>query len=378
MFSALVSTAIAAAVLVWTWHTPAGDQGDDETQLGAMLTQTLAASSIEPILAGDRIHLGVLVNRLRQVDRVAGAAIYTVDNQMLALGGELTHGSEYSAPVTQDDTVIGFVRVSLQEVPISALWTRVLISLACILLVPLATVLCVTRLAADMAARRAAATAADDFEEHADPDPGAFIEETEFLVLANLYNHFSLTPETRDLVLERTLTLAARISRLYSGEAAIVPGKGVLLSFTETGTDATCQQRAFEATSAAFLLAGVLRREERLGEYRLGAHCLHKRWGVRGETVSVRLAIEDAALLAAIAVEGTLVASREFRDRLKSDVRLDITDLSNPVLEHLRTAAGEACAIALIDTRQLALLERQAALLFNSADQDSASSESTF
>ena len=73
--------------------------------------------------------------------------------------------------------------------------------------------------------------------------------------------------------------------------------------------------------------------------------------------------IEDAALLAAIAADGCLVASQAFRACLADDPRVHSAVLTHPLLANLQDGDGRAVTLSVEDTRQQALLARQAGAL---------------
>ena len=76
------------------------------------MAQTLASLSLEPLLKLDRMHLGVLSARVAAVPEVSGVAVLTLDDQVLALSGELT-SPRYTETVVFDDSAVGYVRVAL-------------------------------------------------------------------------------------------------------------------------------------------------------------------------------------------------------------------------------------------------------------------------
>ncbi|MAT85289.1 MAG: hypothetical protein CMD39_13475, partial [Gammaproteobacteria bacterium] len=105
----------------------------EETRLerfGNATAQALAELAVEPLTRQDRLHLGVIGNRLAELDTVTGVASYGPDNTLLASTGELD-GVRFSQPVTLDDTLVGYVRISVDPAAFQAVsgWRYPLLAL---------------------------------------------------------------------------------------------------------------------------------------------------------------------------------------------------------------------------------------------------------
>ena len=81
-------------------------------RFGASMAGSVAELCVEPLLKQDRMHLGVLSNRIAAVAEVSGVGIFTLDDQVLALSGKLGP-PRYAHPISFDDSVVGYVRISV-------------------------------------------------------------------------------------------------------------------------------------------------------------------------------------------------------------------------------------------------------------------------
>ena len=82
---------------------------------GDTMTASLASQAIEPFLAEDGIHLGVLANRLVELPEINGVSFHTMEERTLALSGDVTRAGRSPRPVAHDDAVLGFVRLYVDE-----------------------------------------------------------------------------------------------------------------------------------------------------------------------------------------------------------------------------------------------------------------------
>jgi hypothetical protein len=348
-------TAVATALALFLIWSPAS--GQDGDRLGAALVGTLAQSSINPILAQDRIHLGVLANRLMAIDGVLGVSVYDADNQLLALSGTHVHGSTASAPVTLDDTVIGFVRVTLAGADDTGGWLRIFATALALLVVPALSAWSARKL------RNLGTESAVAGEDERDGRV-AWIETVGYVVVANFYNQLSLHAGERASSSRAGLATAQAVARLYGGTTAMLDGRGVALSFDGS------VPRPFEIACAAFVLAECLRRESS-AEYRFAVHRFESRVapGDSADDASdLRIAAQDdAALLSALARPGAVVASAEFCAELGDRDQVCADPFRHPLLEGLETIDGLGCRIGLLDVEHERLIGRQATAVLDQA-----------
>ena len=108
------AAALAAGPRDWASH------GLDADALGQSLTTQTATSATELLVSNDILSLNVLLNNLTKNPLVAHAAIYSVDNRILAEAGSRpkqgllgeTEGL-YSTPITFQEVIAGHLRISL-------------------------------------------------------------------------------------------------------------------------------------------------------------------------------------------------------------------------------------------------------------------------
>lgn len=119
---ALVITGMAMVWLIghFTTRLQLAQQTDS---LGASLANQTALLATELVLANDLISLNVLLTELTRSPAIAQAAVFTVDDQVLAIAGpsaarlperEPGPSGSYVAPIALQDSVAGYVRVYLE------------------------------------------------------------------------------------------------------------------------------------------------------------------------------------------------------------------------------------------------------------------------
>ena len=359
---AALATLLTMVCTTWVWH--ATEQSYTRTErFGASLAGSFAALAAEPLLKQDRMHLAVIGNRMTTIDEVAGVSVFSVDNQLLATGGESTTGPTYSAPVTFDESIMGYVRVTLDPAMLSEgiSWTRIALSLITLLGVPW---LCV----AVLRLRLAPQTATDNVTAVELPAP----EEDDvqhYLLAFNLYNQIGLAPEVRTAELAHATAVAKRVGGVYSATVGPLPGTGLLMHFP--GTDQ--EDRGLQVLCAAFAVAHLL--DDQAGVYRLGLHTIDL--PPAAELPEAAPEISDAALLSALAKHMTLAVSDHFPLRLLQQNRVEYSPLDSPLLEEIATADGGGYLVTALSPAQTALVKQQV-VRFSQDHGDSTASESTF
>jgi uncharacterized membrane protein affecting hemolysin expression len=357
-------------------------------RFGTAAARALAELAVEPLMRQDRMHLGVIGNRLAETAEISGVASYTADNELLTSTGDMA-GPQYSQPVTVDDSIVGYVRLALHPPAfVQAYRARLLALLAVAVLVAVLvatgwTVAGAVRrgeLAAVMpqrprwlrtsspaptaeksaaAKKRAAANnraaakkrttaaddaTADDATQHSEAENGtigdssttdraAGTEIRHYLLAVNLYNQLSMEPNEREFELSLCAELAEAVAEIYQGQVVKLPGVGVLVDFDHTGDD----DRPFQILCAAFVLSRLLDDETPFGTYRLGLNL-----AVRPADQPLPLddaSIADAALLSALAKDAVLAISAPYAGTLEDEPRAAIRALVNPLLDELTTSS---------------------------------------
>jgi len=340
---------------------------DRATELGEQLAAGLAQLAAEPLATRDRIALGVLANRVVELEDIVGATIYTVDDDVLAISGEPRRGAHVTRPITQENNIVGYVRLTLSEPapePVRpTLWTSLLLALLVPPLVVGIRHLPWHRLTAawsGLAPRRAPARGhappIDPAEstETSPPEPAPPVAERRALLAVNLFNQLSLPPRLRDAELARAARLAEAAADLYTGRVTTLPGTGMLLEFEEVGDP----ERPFQVLCAAFLLARLLDADDAEGRFRFG---LHQALMPPGEDIAPDdPAVQDAALLSAVAKPGTIAVSAELFARVSRPERVLSQQMANPLLHQLESTEPSACLVGGLDATHDEVIEQQA------------------
>ena len=345
---AATTALLSAAALFLIWEGRADRQQDWET--GEMLAELAARASVDGLIAEDRIELGVVANRLAGVPGVAGVAIITVEDELLALSGTLEAGTPFVHPIVLDDTLLGLARISLEPRTAALDWIQVATSVVALLAVALLVAWWSTRIGGH------AAQPAEDAATEPDPPPQAA---TRYLLIGNLHNQLTLTGSERKRVVERALAIARRVGEIYGSRSSYLPGKGLLTTFSAQGGN----DPAFKVVCAAFLTAECLAGELSTSHYRFGLHAIELQAGKRLSDHPE--ALEDAVLLAAMGKSGAIVASESFFTRLHDPDLLEAESLSHPMLEQLHGSPKRGYLITGLESSRRALLDRQASHLVN-------------
>ncbi len=358
-------------LLLWAAAT---DEDARLDHFGRALAEALAAQVVEPVLARDLIHLGVLVNRIVALPEVAGASIHGIDNEPLALSGDVRRGRSFPAQVVHDDQSIGVVRIMVDPDAFAAGLSAgtVAVSLLWIVCAP-AFIL----LLSWFADRPVAPALSRAVKRQLESDPVVVVQEAPepeiwYVIAVNLFNQLSLSREQSARELAMARDIAERVAALYAGTVQELPGTGLLLGFGPGDSD----ERPFHVLCAAFILSRLLADVETLGRYRLSLHTLildaDETLHVNGEPV------RDAAILSALAKDNSIVISGTFHALLPYSQRLVSTPLKHPLLDDLATVDGGALlAIALAEPHD-DLIEELLGGMNDQVDDVSTARESTF
>jgi uncharacterized membrane protein affecting hemolysin expression len=344
--AAVTALVTAIALLLVAYATDREQERMD--QFGAATARALAELVVEPLLKQDRMHLGVIGNRLADIPQVDAVASYTLDNEVLASTGT-DQALPYAEAVTVDGSIVGYVRVGLDPQAFAELDpTRMLLNLLVLLLLPFVIasswsltqparrqelVARLPRLPANppWAPRHLPAPKPEAPVALPEPEPDP-AEVVHYLVAVNLYNQLSLPPTEREFELSLCVELAEAVAGIYQGQVVGVAGLGAVVSFDHTDDP----DRPFQIICAAQVLARLLREEAPFGVYRLGLNLTLR---PADEPLPVNDdAIADAALLSALAKDATLALSQPFAAALAERERVVMKPLVNPLLDELTTS----------------------------------------
>jgi hypothetical protein len=378
---ALTASLATSALIAWAWHgqSAAFDQGRVD-RYGNALSAQIATLAVEPLIAGDRIRLGVLAQRLIEFPEIASVAIHTIDDRMVAHAGA-TGGREllqFSHPIAFEETVAGYVRLSVDADSfrgpgLTQLWLPAVIML-----------LTSGGLGFALGQHIEARTTARPRAALPVPDAvmGNVAAPARYLLVVNLFNQSQIPPERRGPVLEQVRQRAAAVAALYRGEFTELTGTGYLAVFTSGEESDFC----FRVLCAALLCADMLE-EMNDGEYRdleprmIFRYGLH-RTSALGDADDPQdwkrsEAVADAMLLSAVAANGAVAMSGEAFTQLDYAERAQWQPYDNPILETMTTASGDGCALVTdLSEDYRALLDNAAELLL--AQPPSTASASTF
>ena len=295
-------------------------------QFGTSLAGALASQAIEPFLAEDLIHLGVLSNRISSLEEVAGATIYTVEDRLLTSSGDIRRGRPFTEPLIHEGSIVGYVRLHIDESRFGSTFpgTLVALALAWASLVP-AALLSIRWLGArrwPLSLSAPAELAPPEIIVAQEPEP-------RFLVVVNLFNQLSLGPERRTAELSFARRLADIVAELYHGRVHDLPGTGLLLEFAPGTSD----DRPFHVVCAAFVLSRLLREADSWGRYRIGVHRVLL--DPAGQPDPVDDSVTDAAVLSALAREETLVLSAALLAEMRYPQRLTGEPMRHPLLRRV-------------------------------------------
>ncbi len=334
-----LATALTGLGLILLWSLSSDEEAHID-QFGTAIVGALSSQVVEPLVNRDLIHLGVLINRVTALPAVNGASVHGMDNEPLALSGQLARGRIFSEQVVGNGRSLGVLRIHIDEsrfdtglslsfLLASALW---------VVLVPLVVLGAsqISRLALDSALDRrsnrdVSEAATEVLAALPEPDP-----EPCYLVAVNLFNQLSLTPGQCSGELAFARMTAERVAALHHGEVLDLPGTGLLLTFRGGHSD----DRPFHVLCAAFALCRLLADADSLGRYRLGVHMLTLE---PDEVLSVSSdPVKDAAILSALAKDNTIIASARLIDQVPYQQRLFVDQMQHPLLEELETIGGGA------------------------------------
>lgn len=352
---------------------------------GSAAARALAELAVQPLMQQDRMHLGVIANRLAELPEIRGVASYSADNQLLTTTGDL-QGPHHTEPVIVDDSIVGYVRVALHPGAFtSGHPARSLSLLLAALLIPFAV-------AVGWSVARAGRQGRLTFpllktpRRHAlqeppaapdSPDP-ADIAENEmsppdirhYLLAVNFYNQLSLSATEREFESSLCVELAEAVAEIYQGQVVNLPGFGTLVDFDHMDDG----DRAFQVICGAFVLARLLRDEAPFGIYRLGLNVIEQ---PADETLPLdHEAVADAALLSALAKDTTLAVSQRCFEIVVDSDRLHTRPLHNPLLEQLSTSAPGCRLITDLEPSYTSLVVQQAEKL--RSQREAISNPSTF
>ena len=350
--AAVAGYLLAFTVAVLAFRVVDGERGTEAMDhFGTAMAEDLAHLAVDPLLRRDRIQLGLLTNRLAARPEVHRIAVYSVDERLFVVAGNLplAKAPVYMRPVTDTDTIAGDVRVTLDPESfrlssaelVAGLWQFAVAGLALTLF-------------GFHFGKRAAHRSASSPEARNAPKDDQKTQST-FVVVANLLPQAVPVAADRERLLEQGLAIARRVADIYAGQAARLRQGGILLLLPVVRSN----DRGFEALCAALLMRRLLdgvgpsatRRApsptgpgESPGEngaqvFRYGFDLAAIRPRVGNEAV-VASGFSEALLLSSLGSRGDVVIGQAAYDALERPERVHLEALDNPATEAL--ASGTA------------------------------------
>ena len=354
--AAVAGYLLAFTVAVLAFRVVDGERGTKAMDhFGTAMAEDLAHLAVDPLLRRDRIQLGLLSNRLAARPEVHRIAVYTVDERLFVVAGNLplAKAPVYMRPVTDTDTIAGDVRVTLDPESfrlssaelVAGSWQFAVAGLA------------LTLFGFHFGKRAAHRSAASPEARNAPIDDQK--TQSTFVVVANLLPQAVPVAADRERLLERGLAIARRVADIYAGQAARLRQGGILLLFPAVRPN----DRGFEALCAALLMRRLLdavgpfatRRApsptgpgespgESPGEnsaqvFRYGFDLAPIRPRMGNEAV-VASAFSEALLLSSLGSRGDVVIGQAAYDALERPERVHLESLDNPATEALSSGTA--------------------------------------
>lgn len=379
------ATVLLTALVLWLLVSLTSREDQHMEAFGGAAARALAELAVQPVMRQDRMHLGVIANRLAELPEIRGVASYSADNQLLTTTGDV-QGPHHTQPVTADDSIVGYVRVALEPQAFSSSHpARITALLSALLVLPFAVAVAWSMVRAARQGRigpllpqrrgrngeeSGPPATAEDAEVSCDaaPNPPPLIRH--YLLAVNLYNQLTLPPTEREFELTLCAELAEAVAEIYQGQVVNLPGVGILVDFDHTGDD----DRPFQVVCGAFLLARLLRDEAPFGSYRLGLNLIES---PADDALPLdHEAVADAALLSALAKDLFLAVSGSCFDALQGRDRLHARPLHNPLLDQLSTGDAGCYLVTELEPSCAGLVAQQAEQL--RSQRDAISNPSTF
>jgi uncharacterized membrane protein affecting hemolysin expression len=345
---AAVAASIVTSILVglaWAWQNDAARDRSVE-DFGRTTARQLATFAIEPLLANDRIRLGVLVTQLAEMPAVRQASIVTVDERVVATAGtEATEDTRlFVEEIAFDGEVAGHVRIHVEvssigasALPGPAAWLMALLS----------------ALGAGLAAHflwlaRFEPTAGPP-EVATDAPATEGGRPVEFLTVVNFFNQTRIPADRRADVLRAVRLRLERLAITTGSRLIELPGTGWVLASCEQSRDTDF---GFPAICTA--LAAVESLDELNGapgrlpgielSFRVGMHTASPPFD-SADALRQSDALQDALVLSAVAPTGCLAASADAFERLPRPERLVVDALVHPMLQSLTTSRRDGCVV---------------------------------
>lgn len=375
---ALVLTGMALVWLISHLHTRSALQQQADG-LGDTLARQTALLVTELVLANDRISMNVLLNELTRNTPIAQAAVFSVDNQVIAITGPSASGvgltasgagSTYIAPIALQDSVAGYVRINLDQdnLILSTRQNNGLLLAAAVLMLLLTLSVMISLVRLSQRPETADTSSSIDPDTATPPGPATSRSGRSSAVLClHIANYDALMDtywdDTTLALPEHCYQLVEDVAELYGAHVDACDGPDIQISLPWPGDDS---EQSFDALCAATLLMAMAARLHRQCDapealrLHAGLHC------ARPGEVTVINTDDEAARIAALICDNSpangLLVSKPTVDIANAAAHFELQPFSD--LDD--TISGHTVEVMLIrapaaSTR--ALLQRQASQL---------------
>jgi hypothetical protein len=344
--AAVVAAAVAAVLtsLAWAWQNDA-DRDRNVDDFGRATVRQLATLAMEPLLANDRIRLGVLVTQLAEMPTVRLASIVTVDDRIVAMAGREAAGDtrRFVEEIAFEGEIAGHARL---DVAVSAVGASILPGAAVWLMAVLAAAGSGLAVYFLWLGRFEPSVVTPEAESPPTEPVGRVVD---YLTVVNFFNQARLPSEQRVAVLRAARARLERLAARTRSRLVDLPGTGWVLASRENSRDPD-----FGFPTLCTALAAVEWLDELNGDparlpgielsFRLGVHVASPPFE-SVEALRQSDALQDALVLSAVAPTGCIAASTEAFERLPRPERLVVDELAHPMLQSLSTSRRDGCIV---------------------------------
>ena len=310
---------------------------------GKTLAESLSALVLEPLLTQDEMDLAAISNRFAEIEGVQLVSVYSLDNKILSSSGKSGAGPSYSDTVVFDDTVMGYVRITLEPTILHSPITTTHVLLACLMLIGIPAI------SLWILGHRVIKTNESSVGSASEV---SITEETsiQYLVGINLYNQIALSQTERKKELDVAQRLVEKLGPFYKSSVHHMPGMGLIMLFS-VNTEGNDQ---LEALFAAFVIIGLLKGQP--GEYRIA---IQKTEGLTTTIDMMAPEIKDLRLLTAITKVNTVSVGSHFKSDFLTANQIRFQPLIHPLTKEMSTSDIRFFSITSLSASHQSLVNEQ-------------------
>ena len=356
MVVASVGYALGCGVALLAWvQVEAQRKAGAIEAFGNATAQDIAEWAVAPLMRQDRVALGLIASRVAERPQVRGINVQTVDGRPFVVVGEAVRpeAPSFAAPIAVQDSMVGSVRVSLNQDAFGLSLLR-LLRLSWWLW-PLGLLLAAGGgYLADRQSGRRTATPGPPAPEDPAPTPpvpadaAAAEADGPFVLAANLFNRAGLAVAAEDDAMRRCSAMAEAVAQRCGGSTALVD-TGVVVTFATSEADAALQ--------GALLLQATMTLQEELAKFRYALERVPRNANAPADAV---------AAMASLAADGGLILGAAAVAGLEQPERVRLTAIDNPAAKLLPPGARPSHLVQGVAAAEEAALADQATALIAS------------